>query len=77
MDFKHCAICNWPLELQRAKYLGDLMDKLMSFLPEPTATELGDQLVFGRVPAECIDDEERVIICDLCTLTVINRALTS
>ena len=80
MNPKHCARCNAPMTLFRAKWLCDLVDKLMEFLPEPTATEFGDQLVFGPVPYESLDfstDIERVVLCDDCTLTAINRALTS
>jgi hypothetical protein len=80
MDPKLCAKCNESMTPFRAKWLADLVDKLMSFLPEPTATEFGDQLVFGPLPYECLDfstDIERVVLCDDCTLTAINRALTS
>lgn len=80
MNPKLCARCSAPMTPFRASWLCNLVDKLMEFLPEPTATEFGDQLVFGPVPYECLDfstDIERVVLCDDCTLTAINRALTS
>lgn len=76
----NCARCNevvWP---ERAKWLCDLVDKVMAVLPEPLATEFGDNLVFGPLPYECIEfstDIERVILCDTCTLNAINRAVTA
>ena len=80
MNPKQCARCNTALSAKRATWLCNLVDKLMEFLPEPTATEFGDQLVFGPVPYECLDfstDIERVVLCDACTLEAVSSALTS
>lgn len=80
MDPKNCARCNEAMTPFRAKWLADLVDKLMAVLPEPMATEFGDNLVFGPVPAECIEVSngiERIVLCDDCTLNAINRAVTS
>lgn len=72
-----CYRCNAPVLQARAAWLADLVDRLMAVLPEPMATEFGDQLVFGRVPEECMVDEIRVALCGDCTLQAVNQAVTS
>jgi hypothetical protein len=63
----------------RAKWLCDLVDDIMQVLPEPLATDFGDDLVFGPVTNDYLDfstDVERVVLCDDCTLNAIKRAVT-
>lgn len=77
---KLCLRCNEPMTPFRAKWLADLVDKLMSILPEPLATEFGDQLIAGPCPDECVDIKdgvERIVLCGDCTLNAVNKAVTS
>jgi len=79
MNPKLCAKCGEPMTPFRAKWLCDLVDDIMDVLPEPLATDFGDDLVFGLVAPESLDystDVERVVLCDDCTLNAIKRAVT-
>ena len=76
---KYCAKCNEPMTAFRAKWLCDLVDDVMDVLPEPLATDFGDDLVFGFVAPESLEtstDIERVVLCDNCTLNAIKHAVT-